>query len=342
MGRGILWLRLSDHPWRVCPIMVTTREAIQRVIEETGLPDSVVSYAARYLADAGRWPKGKRGGRGVNAAHVTTGDLTNLLLAVCAADELKRSPEAVVEFRGMRLGGPVRRSHLVRSSMGLTGGRSVVEHSWTIRSDDAPRLSGLLSRQIFGHVVELLIRDATEYPEQLAETLGRVTLDLTRRGATVELIEPVHDESGNVQAETVTLNFKGDGREVNPAHPPVLREIPLETFLAFGAIARDAEISEGDGPLFDDAGAPADSDSGKEETRTAPTVRASEEPNGRQDRHAKGSSLHAQDSVSGDGDQDDSDSLPESAGGSSTAKPPRPRLRRYDDREPNSADRAVA
>ena len=80
--------------------MVTTSQAIERVRDGLSLSDATVRYAARYLADAGLWPKGKPGG-GKNAAHVDIEHAVNLLLALAVSDDRRNAPALVPTYRAL-------------------------------------------------------------------------------------------------------------------------------------------------------------------------------------------------------------------------------------------------
>ena len=84
--------------------MTTTREAIERLTEATGLPSATVTYAARFLAEANTalWPKGGRGG-GKNAAHVDVRHLTNLILGIYGGEQVKDAAETVRAFSSLVL-----------------------------------------------------------------------------------------------------------------------------------------------------------------------------------------------------------------------------------------------
>lgn len=84
--------------------MTTTREAIERITEATGLPPATVTYAARFLAEADTalWPKGGRGG-GKNAAHVDVRHLTNLVLALYGGEQVKDAAATVAAFSDLIL-----------------------------------------------------------------------------------------------------------------------------------------------------------------------------------------------------------------------------------------------
>lgn len=79
--------------------MATASEAISRIAEATGILPATVFRAARYLRehDTALWPQGAQG-RG-REAHVDPSHLTNVVLALVAADPLTTAPEVVARLR---------------------------------------------------------------------------------------------------------------------------------------------------------------------------------------------------------------------------------------------------
>jgi hypothetical protein len=62
--------------------MATPGDLVHGVADALGVPEATVVQLDRILADAGLRTKG---GRGLSAAQVTSGDATNLLIAICGA-----------------------------------------------------------------------------------------------------------------------------------------------------------------------------------------------------------------------------------------------------------------
>ena len=76
--------------------MATASVVVDKVVEWTDLSAAVVSYAARYLRNAGMNPKGKPGG-GKGAAHYHTGHCVALMAAVLSTDTVTKAAEAAAK-----------------------------------------------------------------------------------------------------------------------------------------------------------------------------------------------------------------------------------------------------
>lgn len=307
--------------------MVTTSQAIERVRDGLSLPDATVRYAARYLADAGLWPKGGRGG-GKNAAHIELDHLVNLILALTVSDELRSAPALVADFRALvRLGSTLVEERDVPVAPGGVEDGAIqartVWRAWMAAEADTQGLPGATAAECLWNMISIASHNGALFDE----IFGAVSVDRTNMVVRVEC--PFNGDGADRTSTHIygTAEGKGASGDASPLLA-VQTRIPPQAFHVLGAIARDArEESEGELPL--DAG--SDDEGRQEETRPVGADRASENRDGRLTRRSS-VPKQTEHSARGGEDQDDSDSRSESVIRSNVATPPKPRMTSYDGR----------
>lgn len=346
--------------------MTTTREAIDRIIEATGLPSATVTYAARYLADTPEslWPKGGRGG-GKNAAHVNVRHLTNLLLAIYGGDQIKDAIETTRTLSRLRLVRDIEsltvRDVRPRSGLGALGLPSAATVYDDRIKDIAPDgrvkgLPGLLDdgsistgrHEMAGvlSVVPMLWALGTQGFSSLE--CVRVRRDVPEIEVVFQIRSTTKGEDGRDQEVTrrQTFTYALDAEAAAPvARAKSTIELPPELFLVVKSIHEETEATSKDTDLFseDDGeqpGAAVETMPQTEKGQSAPTDRPeSDTPNTVRPASSVPVSTHEDMS---DERENQSDSISESVVGRRVALSPTPRPRRHSDVRHDSSAYPVA
>lgn len=312
--------------------MTTTREAIERLTEATGLPSATVTYAARYLAEANTalWPKGGRGGRGVNAAHVNRHHLTNLILGIYGGEQVKDAAETVRTLSSLVIVQEVT-TLIVRQAGPADGfGTSALHGPVTMYPPDVKDIgpggviAGLPAAAGEQELHELAAAPGV-LPMLWALSTVKTTLKHVRIRRDMPEIEVTLEAKGTTRLENGTseehirVTSYVYGREGEPATAApiagakIISELPPELFSVIAEMCPGASERSGGDDLFsadqsDQSGAAGETTSQTEKGRSAPTDQPESDNTNRSFLAGRASPSKEQDSVRGGENQRESHS----------------------------------
>lgn len=204
--------------------MATGTQAIARLAAETGTLLASIDRATVALQAARLWPVGRRGG-GRTTPHVEPTHLTNIAIAMCAADPITAAAEWVERYRGLVVAHTLERKEIVEEG-GIT--------TTTVRHVDGRR-QGLLMGGLYsfgntlGHWLDGLLLLTTE-PEaqQFTDFMwSALTVELTIRREFPEAAMSVTFKMPDDPGLTVETNrFLVRHEEDMPPLPPTLAVQP--------------------------------------------------------------------------------------------------------------------
>jgi hypothetical protein len=139
--------------------MATASVVVDKVVEWTGFNEAAVSYAARYLRDAGMNPKGKPGG-GKGAAHHNTGHCVALIAAILSTDTVTKAADAAAKtlslVRALVPGGGRMHDVLVQIVAARLKAEGLDEAARQVENGDTfPLVPGETFGEAFSYLVDL-------------------------------------------------------------------------------------------------------------------------------------------------------------------------------------------
>jgi hypothetical protein len=213
---------LCTQPDREGIIVTTGSQAITRLALETGTLFASIDRASVALQAAGCWPVGKRGG-GRTTPHVEPSHLTNIAIAMMAADPITAAAEWVERYRGL----------IVASTLEI---QQITEAGGTVttteRHVDGCRrglLMGVMHAfgNTLGHWLDGLLSLTTEQPEALDFMWSALTVELTVRREFPEAAMAITYKMPDDPGLTIETNrFLIKHEEDMPPLPPELAVQP--------------------------------------------------------------------------------------------------------------------